>query len=473
MNYVFGDLETSDSNVNSLSVLEASFCLYDDRFRELEPPFNDSAKIRSTCVPSLGACLTNGIRTDKLKAANTSSFDLACRLYKTLNNWGEFCTIGQNFIQFDHEVLVRLFQKSLLPDIWFLKKLPRRMMDTLFLARASKLIDDKSLKCEISAKGSHLFKLASLTKMNGILHEKKHSSASDVSATAILAKMIKERVPKLWDSGLKIAHKSEAKKFIEKSKIISHVAYFYGRARWYAVKWCYYNSYDYARCWDLRVSPEDYLKLNYQELKKELAKTPKVMRTIKPGKFDICLDYSYSFKAEPYSKIGEAELRKRSSILDANPRFIELIKTIDNDEIEDKKSVDQTELIPEFRLYKDGFASNRDVENMKLFHKMEWKDRIKLFDRWENSKYSWFNKVLIFEERPELLPRSVYKEVQVEFSKRLHTTEDVPWQTFPKFAKELTDYGHKYEKEKNEKGLQLLNEYDSFVMEMEKKYPKP
>ena len=110
---------------------------------------------------------------------------------------------------------------------------------------------------------------------------------------------------------------------------------------------------------------------------------------------------------------------------------------------------------------------------MKLFHKMEWKDRIKLFDRWENSKYSWFNKVLIFEERPELLPRSVNKEVQVEFSKRLHTTEDVPWQTFPKFAKELTDYGHKYEKEKNEKGLQLLNEYDSFVMEMEKKYPKP
>ena len=61
------------------------------------------------------------------------------------------------------------------------------MMDTLFLARAAKLIDDKSLKCEVSKKGSHLFKLASLTKMNGIPHEKKHSSKGDVLATARIA----------------------------------------------------------------------------------------------------------------------------------------------------------------------------------------------------------------------------------------------------------------------------------------------
>ena len=472
MNLLVGDLETSESNVNSLSVLEASFCLYDDRFQELEPPgFHESARIRPTCIPSLGACFTNGIRTDKLKGANSSSFDLACKIYKKLNSWGEYCTIGQNFIQFDHEVIVRLFQKSLLPDIWFLKKLPRKMMDTLFLARASKLIDDKSLKCEISAKGSHLFKLESLTRANGIPHDKKHSSASDVAATAMLAKMIKERVPKLWDSGLKIAHKSEAKKFIEKNKIISHVAYFYGRARWYSIKFLFYNNFEYARCWDLKVSPEDYLKLNYQELKKQLGKTPKVMRTVKPGKFDICLDYSYAFNAEPYSKIGETELRRRSSILDANPKFVEMIKTIDNDEIEEKQTIDQTELIPEFRLYKDGFASKKDEDNMKLFHKMEWKDRIKLFDRWNNQKYSWFNKVLLFEERPELLPKSVYKEVQSEFSKRLHTTEDVQWQTFPKFANELVNYGARFEKEKNEKGLQLLEEYDLFVKDMEKKYP--
>ena len=115
MNLLVGDLETSDSNVNSLSVLEASFCLYDDRFREIAPPFHESARIRSTCVPSLGACLINGIKPDKLRGANNASFDLVCKLYNRLKEWGEFCTIGQNFIQFDHEALVRLFQQSLFP----------------------------------------------------------------------------------------------------------------------------------------------------------------------------------------------------------------------------------------------------------------------------------------------------------------------------------------------------------------------
>ena len=95
-NYVFGDLETSDSNVNSLSVLEASFCLYDDRFREIGTPFHATARIKPTCVPSLGAVITNNISVAKLKGANWSSFDLTCAIYKTLEEWKEFCMIHKH-----------------------------------------------------------------------------------------------------------------------------------------------------------------------------------------------------------------------------------------------------------------------------------------------------------------------------------------------------------------------------------------
>ena len=132
--------------------------------------------------------------------------------------------------------------------------------------------------------------------------------------------------------------------------------------------------------------------------------------------------------------------------------------------------MDQTDLIPELRLYADGFPSEKDKENMKLFHKMEWKDRVKLFDKWDNEKYSWFNKVLLFEEHPELLPESVYKEVKREFARRLFTLEDVSWHTFPKFAQELVNFGVKFEKQKNKEGLKILKEYDLFGNEMEKNY---
>ena len=84
MNLVVGDIETSENNVNMLSVLEASFVIYDERFKELES-FHESARIRPTCVPSLGACLTTGIRTDKLIGANNSSFELATKIHNTLS----------------------------------------------------------------------------------------------------------------------------------------------------------------------------------------------------------------------------------------------------------------------------------------------------------------------------------------------------------------------------------------------------
>ena len=239
MNYVFADLETSHSNVNTLCVLEANFTLYDDRFRKLEE-LDRKCRIKSTVVPSIGALMTNGIKVDMLKGANQTSYNLISEIYATLKKWEPFCLIGQNFVQFDAEALIRQYYKSLIPDVYQFKKLPNKIMDTLFLARAAKLIDDNSLKCEISAKGSHLFKLESLARMNNIPHENKHSAAGDVFATVMLAKMIKERVPNLWDAGLKIAHKSDAQKFLEKNKIISHCAYFFGRARWYSVKYCYY-----------------------------------------------------------------------------------------------------------------------------------------------------------------------------------------------------------------------------------------
>ena len=53
----------------------------------------------------------------------------------------------------------------------------------------------------------------------------------------------------------------------------------------------------------------------------------------------------------------------------------------------------------------------------------------------------------------DLLSKSVFNEVRDEFSKRLHTTDNVNWHTFPKFAKELADYGTRFEKEKDEKAI--------------------
>ena len=216
---------------------------------------------------------------------------------------------------------------------------------------------------------------------------------------------------------------------------------------------------------------EPYLKLGYKDLEQAMRKTPKFLRTVKQNRNEILLDSSYALKSEPYCKIkgGEEELKKRVELLDKNPQFLELMQTILKDQAEAKKSFDQKELLPEERLYADHFPSEHDKKNMELFHELEWKDRLPLLDKF-SEKYRFFAATLFYENHAELLPKSIYNEIHQEFARRLLSTNDENFETFGKFYKELDDYRNRFDKRNDTSGLQLLDEYDSFVQDMEKKY---
>ena len=75
------------------------------------------------------------------------------------------------------------------------------------------------------------------------------------------------------------------------------------------------------------------------------------------------------------------------------------MQTILKDQAEEKKEFNQKDLIPEERLYLDGFPSESDKENMKFFHKLEWKDRLPLVDKF-SEKYRFFAATLFYEKPP-------------------------------------------------------------------------
>jgi len=471
MNYLVADFETSSSAVNHLSLLQGAFVLFDERWRELKR-LDVRCRMRPTVVPSIGALLVNKVKVQTLKGANLSHYDAVMQIHAFLNKIGPVTVLGHNIISFDMEAYIRQLYKNLIPDVYHLKKLPHRIIDTLNIARATKLVDDKSLKCEISPKGSFLFKLASLCEKNNIKHEVAHEAMSDVLANAELARIMMKNVPEVWEGAIKTGHKSETQKLLEKNKILSHVAYFYGKARWYAIHYLFSHPvYQWAICWDLREPIEPYLKLGYKDLEKAMKKSPKFLRTIKQNRNEILLQSSHAFKADPYNKIkgGEEELNKRVELLDKNPKFLKLMQTILKDQAEEKKQFDQKELIPEERLYLDGFPSDSDKKNMELFHKLEWKDRLPLIDKF-TEKYRFFAATLFYENHPELLPKSIYNEIHREFGRRLLSNNDENFETVGKFYKELDDYRNTFDRQGNNEALQLLDEYDSFVQDIEKRY---
>ena len=104
--------------------------------------------------------------------------------------------------------------------------------------------------------------------------------------------------------------------------------YFYSRSRLYLCaplhpSNCIHPVWKYGQAVDLRTDVEPLFKLSYSELKKEMNKPPKFLRTIRSNKAPIIIDASYGMSVEPYNSIGRDLLKKRAELVKFNAKFAE------------------------------------------------------------------------------------------------------------------------------------------------------
>ena len=81
-------------------------------------------------------------------------------------------------------------------------------------------------------------------------------------------------------------------------------------------------------CFDLKSDPLYYFNLSIQELKKELNKKPKVIRTIKHKKHPIIMNSSYGINFDNYKQLGIKKLKQRAKMVRENKEFAKLKKRI-------------------------------------------------------------------------------------------------------------------------------------------------
>ena len=131
--------------------------------------------------------------------------------------------------------------------------------------------------------------------------------------------------------------------------------------------------------------------------------------------------------------------------------------------------MDQTELLFEETIYKGGFANDNDKSIMKKFHEVDWKEKLNLIDKFSEERFNYFAKCLIYEERPEILPKSIYNKIHRSFAERLLSKNKEKWETIPAFYSE-TDTLRETKYKENKEMLDLLNQYNNYVMEIERRF---
>ncbi len=115
------------------------------------------------------------------------------------------CVAGYNSLRFDDEVSRHLFYRNLLDPYAREWQNVNSRWDLIDVVRAFYALRPEGIEWPLREDGAPSFKLEHLTAANGIAHEGAHDAVADVRPTIALARLLKARNPKLFDSCLACA----------------------------------------------------------------------------------------------------------------------------------------------------------------------------------------------------------------------------------------------------------------------------
>ena len=274
---------------------------------------------------------------------------------------------------------------------------------------------------------------------------------------------------------LRTANKLDTETIFKKEEIFSLNEYFYGKSRLYLCaplhpKHCIHPIYQWGQAVDLRFDVQPLLKMSINELKVEMKKTPKFLRTIRSNKAPIILEAKYGMKEEPYNAIDPELIKKRAQLIRDNEKFSQNILTALREIAEEKEqSKSQEDIYAEESIYKK-FTSNKDTALFPSWHAASWKDKLKLLDKFDDERLVGFGKKIIFQESPETLPTEMLKSIKMQIAKRILSDEKEKWWTCKEFYFECDNLREKYTNENDHEKLKFLDKLNSYVMEIQKKY---
>ncbi|OCW83408.1 exodeoxyribonuclease I [Pelagibacteraceae bacterium GOM-A5] len=474
MNLAIWDIESSSASTDFGSIIEIGGVLVDENFKEKDR-FNLRCSLPEGEIFQAMALIVNKTSIKQLTQTNLSHYQMLAEVEKIFKKWSPAVFLGWSNIGFDDEMIRKEFFKGIRYP-YLTNSAPNKRHDGINIARAAYAIDPSILEVEFNEKNNAVFKLESLARMQGIDSTDAHSALSDSIMTAKVLNIVKKKQPYTWESFFKTANKSDTETIIKKGEIITLNEYYYGKSRLHLVaplhqKYCMHPIYaGWYYAFDLRIDIEPLLNLSINELKVEMKKSPKFLRTIRSNKAPIIVDAKYGMQVEPYSAMDKSLINKRADIVKNNEKFSQNILHALREVAEEKEqSKTQEDIYAEESIYTK-FTSNKDTALFSAWHAASWKDKLKLLDKFEDDRLVGFGKKIIYQEAPEVLPESMLKTIKREIAKRILSEKKEKWWTIPTLYTEIDTLREKYTNENDNEKLVLLDEFNEYAMSIQKKY---
>ena len=479
MSYVVWDIETDSAQTDWATIIELGAILLDDNFKEKER-FSVRCRMPQDRVPSATALCINKSNVDLITKGNLSHYEMLVQVEKKFREWSPATFLGYSSINFDDEVLRKEFFKSLKKP-YLTNTEGNSRHDALNIVKAAFAIDENVLKTELNDKGNKSMKLESLARLNGFESSGAHSALFDTELTVKVLGLIREKQPDLWREYMNTSTKVVVENMLKQEKMFTINENYFGKNYLFLVAPLHPNSfmhpvYKWGQVVNLSENIEELQKLNYQDLKKAMKKSPRFYKTIKSNKAPIILDKSLAMKIDPYKKIDQNVLNKRAELMKTNEKFSQDICNILREDAEEKmETSSQVDLEPEETIYSGGFDTfNKDVPLFQKFHESDWKGKFAMLDKFKDDRLVTFGHNLIYNEAPEILPKDIHRKIKRRIASRILSTNKEKWWTVSAFYSECDEIRENEDKmfsfKSVDEKLKFLDGINDYVMNLEQKY---
>jgi exodeoxyribonuclease-1 len=195
--FLWYDLETFGTDPAQDRIAQFAAMRTDLDFQPIEPPQILYCRPSEDVLPQPESCLVTGITPQRAASLGVREAEFMAAVHRTFMEPSS-CVLGYNTLRFDDEVLRHAFYRNLYDPYEREWKFGNSRWDLIDPIRAAQALRPEGIEWPRDDTGAPVFRLERLAAVNGIRHDSAHDALSDVQATIALARLLRERQPRLF-----------------------------------------------------------------------------------------------------------------------------------------------------------------------------------------------------------------------------------------------------------------------------------
>ena len=338
-------------------------------------------------LPHPQSCLITGITPALARDKGLPEAEFIRRIHDEFSQ-PQTCVAGYNNLRFDDELTRQLLYRNFYDPYEREYRNGNSRWDIIDMVRLCAALRPEGIEWPRREDGNRSFRLGDLCAANGISHDSAHDALSDVLATIALAKLIRERQPKLYDYVFRLRAKAEveAKLDIVRRTPVIHVSSMYPGIQGCMALVAPLTRHPIDRngvlVYDLRQNPEEWMALSAEDIRRRLFTR---REELQEGESRIGLKVLHSNRCPVVAPaslltpelaaqwdIDMAQARRHWQLLVDSPQVVATVASAYDDE----NRTGPGESDPDFMIYGGGFFGANDKKTMAQIRASQPRDLI-------------------------------------------------------------------------------------------------